>query len=157
MKQRDRDGSARLHAALTEAKAAVSRLHDALRTTERDLGVQRQQLEDAERRGRLAAAIPDAETVAIAERFAARHREWVLVLERKVPVLRDEVRLAEREVEELAEQVPAAGTEPPHRPVEREAAADEAYLRQRLDRAAREAAADAQLAFLKKKMGKEPK
>jgi hypothetical protein len=159
MKQRDRDGSARFHAALTEARATVARLEDALRTTERDLGLQRQQLEDAERRGRLAAAIPDPETVAIAERFVARHRERIELLERKVQIQRDELGLAVRDAAEIAEQARSGGAsdEAPAAFADPAPAADEALLRQRLDRAAREAAADAQLAFLKKKMGKESK
>jgi fumarate hydratase class II len=153
-----RDGSARLHAALAEARVVVSRLREALRVIEQDLASQRQQLEDAERRGRLAAGIPDAETVAIAERFAARHRAWVGLLERKAGLQRDEIALAEKDLADLADQGEAVGTgteatpEPPGA-----GASEDPLLRHRLDRAAHEAAAEAQLAFLKKKMGKDPK
>ncbi len=148
-----REGSARLHAALAEARIVVSRLREALKTVERDLASQRQQLEDAERRGRLAAAIPDAETVTIAERFAVRHREWVRLLERKAELQRDEILLAERDLAELGEQggvaEPASSSSSGERP-----APEDPLLRHRLDRAAHEAAAEAQLAYLKKKMGK---
>ena len=77
-------------------------MREALAATERELAVERKQLEDAERRGRLAAAVPDPETVAIAERYAARHRERVAVLERKIVVQRDELVLAERELAEMS-------------------------------------------------------
>lgn len=152
-----RDGSARLHAALAEARVVVDRLRQALRVVEQDLASQRQQLDDAERRGRLAASIPDAETVSIAERFAARHRAWIGLLERKAVLQRDEIALAEKDLADLGElgETVGAGRDPA--PDVPEAAAEDPLLRHRLDRAAHEAAAEAQLAFLKKKMGKEPK
>lgn len=157
MKQPDKAASARFQAALAEARIAVRRLAEALQVAERDLGLQRRQLQDAERRGRLASEIPDPETVAIAERFAARHREWIDVLERKVLVQRDEVLLAEREVVEISQQIQERGGEALHEAGEPAPAAEDPFLKQRLDRAAREAAAEAQLAFLKKKMGKDAK
>ena len=61
-----------------------------------------------ERRGRLAADLPDRETVTLAERYAARHRERVGVLERKLAVQRDELLLAEREVAEMMAEYRAA-------------------------------------------------
>ena len=151
----------RLHDALVESKAAVNALRDGLAVTGRELALERKQLEDAERRGQLAAAIPDHETVEIAERFAARHRERVGVLERKLAVQQDELALAERLLAELmteargtsSAQEPAAG--PPDEPARPQAGVEDALLKHRMDQAAREAAADAQLAFLKKKMGKE--
>ena len=150
-----------LHEALVESKAAVNALRDGLAITSRELALERKQLEDAERRGKLAEAIPDQETVAIAARFAARHRERVSVLERKLAVQQDELALAERLLEELMAEArgapPSTGTAPPPAEEEsrREAGVQDALLKHRMDQAAREAAADAQLAFLKKKMGKE--
>jgi hypothetical protein len=123
---------------------------DALAASERELARERQHLDDAERRGRLAAEISDAETVAVAERFAARHRERVDVLERKIAVQRDELAITEREYETMRAEVQAArgavGTPPPAPEPE------EDHLRGQMDRAAREAAADRQLEFLKKKV-----
>ena len=58
--------------ALLEAKVGVGTMREALAGSERELVLERRQLEDAERRGRLAAAVPDPETVTIAERFAVR-------------------------------------------------------------------------------------
>jgi len=142
-------GSADLRAAMVEAKAAISALKSELTHTERTLAAERAQLEAAERRGRLAAEIPDAETVAVAERFAAKHRERVTLLERKLQVQHDEVALAERDLEELSRQYRGVPGAPPP--------SDETdpLLQYRMDRAAQEAAAEAQLAQLKRKLGKD--
>ena len=72
--------------------------------------MERKQLEDAERRGRLASAVPDQETVRVAEMFAARHRERIEVLVRKITVQRDELILAQREIEEMAAEVRKASS-----------------------------------------------
>jgi hypothetical protein len=151
----------RLHDALVESKAAVNILRDGLAVTGRELALEKKQLEDAERRGRLAAEIPEHETVEIAARFAARHRERVDVLERKLAVQQDELALAERLLGELMAE--ARGTSPSQdsaaspaeEPARPDAGVQDALLKHRMDQAAREAAADAQLAFLKRKMGKE--
>ena len=60
--------------AVVDAKVAVAEIQEAVARTERELVAQRQQLADAERRGRLAGEIQDQETVAVAERFAAKYR-----------------------------------------------------------------------------------
>lgn len=157
-----------LREALLEAKVGVGAMRSALGATERELVIERRQLADAERRGRLAAEVPDAETVLLAERFALRHRERVAVLERKLVVQRDELALAEREVEEMLSQVRAgrpglgadsiaaawrdletAGADRP------DAAAEDERLRAEADRKLKEQAVEAQLAFLKKKFGKQ--
>jgi len=153
--------AAGLHDAVVEARAAVSGMRDALTRSERELAAERRQLEDAERRGRLAAGIPDAETVAVAERFAARHRERVGVLERKLAVQRDELAMAEREVAEMTEQlreakqgrVPDATPRPAPDP---SLDAESDLMAARAERALHEAAVEAQLAHLKKKLGREP-
>ena len=163
--------AAELHAALLEAKVGVGVMRDALATTERELAAERKQLEDAERRGRLAAELPDPETVTVAERFAAKHRERADVLQRKLAAQQDELAIAERELNEMnaafrsARQGAPRGASPSTgaawRSVEEAGGArpetdtEDALLRHRMDRAAREAAAEQQLAFLKKKMGKE--
>jgi hypothetical protein len=145
-----RERAQMLHAALLDAKVGLGAMRDALAASERELARERQHLDDAERRGRLAAGISDAETVEVAERFAARHRERVEVLERKVAVQRDELAIAEREYETMRGEVQAArgsAGSPPPAPEP-----DEDLLRGQMDRAAREAAADRQLEFLKKKV-----
>jgi hypothetical protein len=160
--------AAQLHAALLEAKVAVGAMRDALDATERSLKDERRRLEDAERRGRLAAQIPDPETVTVAEQFVLRHRERVAVLEKKLALQREELALAERDLEQLAGEfralrqgreggrtsaqeaawrdVEAAGGTRPETDVEGE------LLKSQLNRRQMEAAVEAQLEHLKKKI-----
>jgi hypothetical protein len=162
--------AAALREALLEAKVGVSTMRSALAATERELTRERQQLADAERRGRLAAEVPDSETVSVAERFAARHRQRVGMLERKLIVQRDELLLAEREVADMLNEyraahpgasrfesveaawreLEAAGGERPGLGLDEEPAAPESD--QKLKQAV-----EAQLAYLKKKLGKDAK
>jgi hypothetical protein len=160
--------AAALREAVLEAKVGVSTMRSALAATEGELALERRQLADAERRGRLAAELPDTETVGVAERFARRHRERVAVLERKVTVQRDELVLAERELAEMLSEYRAARPGPPFESIEaawrdlEAAGADrpdtptgDENLRAERDRKLKEAV-EAQLAFLKKKLGKQP-
>jgi hypothetical protein len=96
-----RQRAALLHSAVVEAKVAVSAMRDALAATERTLAAERKQLQDAERRGRLAAQIPDPDTVQVAEQFATRHRERVAVLERKLAAQQEELSLTQRDVDQM--------------------------------------------------------
>lgn len=155
-----------------EAKVAVRETREAVTRAETELGLERQRLADAERRGRLAAEIQDHETVAVAERFALRHRERVGVLEKKVAALQDELGLYERELGDMQAQLARAERERPATEAERSAErawrdlqqgggvrpgmdlADE-LLKADMDRAARNAAADRQLEELKKRMKKD--
>lgn len=168
-----RQRAALLHSALVEAKAAVAAMQDALAATERQLAAERKQLDDAERRGRLAAEIPDPETVRVAEQFAARHRERVVVLEKKLAVQHDELGLARREVEQMTaelRQVRATGTASGGRTASQDAAwrdienaggvrpdtdVDGELLKHQISRQQMDAAVQAQLDHLKKKLGKE--
>lgn len=149
--------------AVAAARASLTRMQEQLRATEAELEQERRQLADTERRGRLAGEIGDQETVAVAQRFAAKHAERVGVLERKVAVQRDEAVMVERELADMTEQLKHAEGDR----VERDAtdsvarakagmgAVDEDELTKlHLDRVAREAAATEQLEALKKKMGK---
>ena len=152
--------AAGLRAAVIDARAAVGVMRDALAASERELAAERRQLEDAERRGALAADVADTETVAVAARFATRHRERVAVLERKLAVQHDELAMADRELAEMTDQLRAAqqgrvpeGVAPAADPtLDREAE----LLAAREERARHEAAVDAQLAHLKRKLGKQP-
>ena len=162
---------ARMREAVIEARVAGGKLRDGLRVAEAELGRERQHLRDAERRGRLAGEIGDAETVTVAQRFAAKQAERVAVLEKKLVAQQDEANLAEREVAEMTDQLKTAERDR----VAREASghvraaragmgdaaatapdAEDEALKRHLDRAAREAAAAAQLAALKRKMGRKP-
>lgn len=161
--------AAALREALLEAKVGVSTMRSALAATERELARERQQLADAERRGRLAAELPDSETVSVAERFAARHRERVSMLERKLIVQRDELLLAEREVADMLNEYRAARPGVRFESVEAawrelEAAGgerpglglDDEQPPKDSDQKLKQAV-EAQLAYLKKKLGKEQK
>lgn len=147
-----------LHAALVEFKVVVGTHRETLVKVERELAEECVQEADAERRGRLAADIGDAETVRIATEYTARHRERVLLLTRKVEVVRDELAYAEREYEALAARYQAArqglgtsGAPPSTDPADRELDA----LKAKSDREANQQAVQAQLEMLKKKLGKQ--
>jgi hypothetical protein len=154
-----------LREAIVEARLGVSTMREMLVATERELGQERRQLEDALRRGKLAAMVPDPETVRIAERYAERHRQRAGVLERKLAVQRDELALAETELADMtAEARQAAAAHPSEsiaaawRDLESAGASrpDERDLGQAADdRRRREDAIEAQLAYLKKKLGKQ--
>ncbi len=154
-----RDLQGQMRRAAVEGRAALMQLREALARTERELVVERQQLADAQRRGALAEGIGDAETVAIAQRFAAKHGERVAVLEQKLAAQHAELTLADRDVGEMVTQLKelerrggiapeAAG------PTAEELGTDDTELRTVTDRAAREADAAQRLADLKKRMGK---
>jgi hypothetical protein len=157
--------AARLREALLEAKVGIGTMREALAGSERELASERQQLEDAERRGRLAAAVPDPETVAVAERFVARHRERAAVVERRIVVQREELALAEREVAEMMAETRSAGSASPSASIAaawrdlQSAGAERPDEQERqqvdADRQRREQAIEAQLAYLKRKLGKD--
>jgi len=157
-----------LRSAIIEAKVAVIAMRDALGASERQIEIERRQAEDAERRGKLAGDIGDLETVSVAEKYAARHRERLAMVERRIAVQREELMLAERELAEMTaalrgapgdaagdsvrdawRDLETAGGVRPETDVKDE------LLQLELDQARRKAAVDEQLAFLKKKMGKE--
>jgi len=167
-----RDLARQMREAVVEAKLAVGETREAVARTDRDLTQERQRLADAERRGRLASEIQDQETVDVARRFAAKHRERTDVLEKKLAALKDELALYERELGDMQGQLVRAERDRPLTEAERSAerawrelqAAGGArpgtdpegeLLKSQLDRAAREAAADRQLRELKKKMKKD--
>jgi hypothetical protein len=164
-----REVTARMREAVIDAKVGVREVREAIARTDAELIAERQRLADTERRGRLAGEIQDQETVAVAERFAVKHRERVAVLERKVAAQRDELALAERELAEMQAQLErAAKAQPGGGSVEQawrdvQAAGGtrpgvdlrDELLRADMDRAHREAEAQRQLEELKKRMRKD--
>ena len=167
-----RDLARQMREAVVEAKLAVADTRAAVTRTEGELAQQRQRLADAERRGRLAAEIQDQETVDVAQRFGAKHRERAGVLEHKLAALREELALYERELADMQAQLVRAERDRPRSEAERsverawrdlEAAGGarpatdvrDELLKAELDRAARDAAAERQLKELKKKMKKD--
>lgn len=156
-----RDLRGQMHRAAVEGRAALAKMRDDLSVTEEELAVERRRFDDARRRGRLAGDIEDLETVEVAGRFEAKHEERVAVLEQKVAAQQAELALAERDIEDMVEQlkeVERRGRGPATDPAGTVAAdlpdAGGARLREDIDRAAREADADARLRELKKRMGK---
>ena len=160
--------AAALREAVLEAKVGIQTMRSALAATEGELEAERRQLADAERRGQLAAQLPDQETVSVAERFAQRHRDRVGVLERKLAVQRDELTLAEREAADMLNEyrgarpgsvisesidaawrdLEAAGADRPE--LELGGPDDRAETDRKLKQAVEQ-----QLAFLKRKLGKD--
>ncbi len=167
-----RDVVGKMHEAVVGTRAALMGMQEQLENAERRLAKERGELADAERRGKLAEGIGDAETVEVAQRFAAKHQERVNVLTRKVEAQRAELQLAEREFAQMREQLKQAKRqgglkedvsdriETAWRDIEDvqgdrpESDDRDAPLRSQLDSAAKEAAADEQLRLLKKKMGR---
>ena len=148
-----RERLARMRAAAVEGRAVVKQLREGLAATDRELTIERKLLADAERRGRLAAAIDDHETVAIADRYAGRHGERIRVLERKLEAQRAELVLVERDLADMTAQLAALGATEGAAPTGRPD--DDPLLRYKMDQAAKESAAEEMLKALKKRMGKE--
>ncbi len=154
--------AAGLREALVDFKVALDQMRQADGVTEKELELARRNLVDYERRGRLAAEIDDAETVRVAEEFTTRARQRVDLLERKVLVQRDEVHIAEREYEATRERYQRASH---GLPLETSTPADlsgdaadptaPSLDDPLLDKRAREAAVEAQLELLKKKLERE--
>lgn len=160
-----REYAAGMREALIEAKIGLARMGESIEITERELTVERKHLEDAERRARLAAGVSDQETVTVAERFAARHRDRILILERKLVVQRDELLMAQREIDEMAAEMRKSGRDSSEslraawRDLEAAGATrpdDDARAHVDAEKRRLEAAIEAQLAYLKKKLGKQP-
>ena len=165
--------ASQMREAVVEQKAGVRLMREELAKAEEQLAAEQGQLVIAQRRRDLAAAINDAETVGVAEKFIARHQERGAVLEKKVAAQREELALAERDLTEMMTQLQEAGRRNPSlgdKGSSTEAAwnslgeagmdrpeldLEQELLKTRAQRAAREAAADARLDELKKKLGRE--
>jgi activator of 2-hydroxyglutaryl-CoA dehydratase len=164
--------AARMREAVIEQKALVRGLEGELAKAEELLSRQKAELATAERRRALAEGIHDEETVAVAQKFIVKLGARVAVLEKKVVVQRDEIALAEKELAEMTAQLQEAARHHPTLTSERSVEAawqglgragmdrpdtdlEGELLKGRMDRAAREAQADAKLDELKKKMGRE--
>ncbi len=145
-----RDQADGLRQALVQFKVAIGELREALDRSERELASVRREVDDYQRRGELAGRIDDQETVRVAEEFATRARARVDLLERKVIVQRDELAMAERDYEATRQQFQQASRGVPLDAATGDVASSDQAL---LDQRAREAAVEAQLAHLKRKLG----
>lgn len=168
--ERRRMGSG-MREAMVHAKLAIQDMRTTLATTESRLKTEQAELDTVRRRQGLAAQIDDAETVAIAERFAAQHAERVVMLESKRMVQQQELELAEREYDAMSadlKRVVSGFAPDPSSPEAAAAREVDALLSDdpaaagvdlppppsRRSRADREADAEARLAALKRQLGK---
>jgi len=138
-------------------RSAAHKLDAEIRRTRREAESERENEAVCRRREQMARAVPDEETARIAAEFAARHAERAEVLGRKVEVLEAERGLLERDLQSmekvLAEQPDAPQTlddRPIREIVEERAVEDRDFGR--LEREARERAAQEKLDELKRKM-----
>lgn len=145
-----------------EAKVGLAQSRQARDATSAQLDRERTELATVRRRGQLATAINDAETVRLAAEFERKHSERIVVLERKLAALEEEVVLVERETAEMSAQLKrlAGGGDPAAPPSSREPdplaedLSEFDALRRSADRSARDADAERRLAELKRRMGK---
>jgi phage shock protein A len=93
---------------LIEAKASIPVLEKQVVALGRLAEKERQKAGDAERRGGQAAAIGDVETVEVASRFEAKHRERAEVYSQKQDAARAELALQRRAVSEMTTQFKSA-------------------------------------------------
>jgi len=158
-------GSTRIRAMQREfgaAQGALEKLDHEIRRTRRESEEEREQEQVCRRREEMARRINDEETVRIAVEFAVRHAERAGVLERKVVVLVEERTILARDLDgmktSLDEQAGPAAAQ-----VADQASAERARQRlhererqdrdfSRLEREAKEKAAEARLEELKKRM-----
>ncbi|MEE8062333.1 MAG: hypothetical protein V3T16_10895 [Gemmatimonadales bacterium] len=167
-----RERSGQIREAMIDLKVGLQAMREGLVKSEREIAEEQRHLGDVERRGQLAAQIPDPETVRVAGEFAEKHRERITLLERKLAVQHDEIGMAEQDLVELRRrleaairgleddgslasvkqawrELEAAGGQRPETDLEGE------LLQSQMDRQAREAAVEQQLAHLKRKLGRE--
>jgi len=138
-------------------RSAAQKLDAEIRRTRREAESERENEAVCRRREQMARAVPDEETARIAVEFAVRHAERAGILGRKVEVLEAERGLLERDLQSM-EKVLAEQPDAPHtlddRPireiVEERAVEDRDFGR--LEREARERAAQEKLDELKRRM-----
>lgn len=153
---------------LTSVSGALWRLDDEIRRTKRDLTREREAEEVCRRREALARDVNDDETVRIAAEFAQRHAERAGVLDRKIAVLEDERALLARDVDDMRKTLARLSPSAAERGVADQGGAargvadgaatgstrEDAGGREfsRMEREARERAADERLEELKRRM-----
>lgn len=152
---------------LVRARLAMDDLREGVEATKKRVAQESAELETIRRRKGLAQKVNDEETVTIATRFEAQHADRLAVLEQKLAAQEGELALVDRETTEMREQLKAAlagvgsgirgGTVLSEDPLDDGKASVESQLNdlKRAERRASAAAdAEAQLAELKKRMGR---
>lgn len=145
---------------VSQARNALSRLSRELAEARAEAAREREEEQTCIRRKRLAEGIGDEETVTLAASWAERHAQKAAVLERKVEVLSAELELRRSELQQMEAHVAqaaasigaAASAEAPPRSTQpRSDRMNEDAEFRRLDREARERAAEARLEELKRR------
>lgn len=151
---------------LVHARLALDDLREGVEVTRKRVAQERADLETVRRRKGLAGGVGDEETVRIAERFETQHAERLAVLEQKLAAQEGELALVERDVDEMKQQLKAAlagvgsgmtATPDPLDPLDDGRASIDQQLndlKRAERRASADADADAQLAELKRRMGR---
>ena len=149
---------------LVRARVGLADMRQGVEESRLTLAAKQRELETVQRRKAQAAAIADAETVRVAERYEAELSSRIDILARKLAVQEEEIALGEREVSEMTAELRKAigGGAAPIPGVEADPLADPASasldelsaLERTRARAARDANADERLAELKRRMGK---
>lgn len=148
---------------VVSASGALAKLDAEIARARRDAGAEAEAEQVCRRREGLARQAGDEETVRIAVEFATRHAERGALLARKVAVLQEERDLLARDIDTMrtmiTEAAPAAGSVSGGQgaggsdgAIDRERVGNDREF-SRLERDARERAADARLEELKRRMG----
>jgi len=93
---------------LVETKTRIPELESLFRSTIAQADREKSEAEACDRRARQGAEIGDTETQAVAERFAAQHRQRLEVLVMKAETTRAEILQHKDEAEQMAEQLKEA-------------------------------------------------
>jgi hypothetical protein len=146
---------------LNAARKALEHLQQEVEQSSSELSEEEKQEQVCRRRGELAAGIGDEETVRLAVQWGERHRQRAVILRQKVVALSAELTMRTEDLDtmdaqmrEVQKQLGVESTTPgapPPRVQNAERTMQDAEFR-RLDREAREKAAEARLEELKKKM-----
>jgi hypothetical protein len=146
---------------LNAARKALERLQAEVDQCRAELGEEENQEQVCKRRGELAAGIGDEETVRLAVQWGERHRQRAVILRQKSEVLvaeltmrTDDLATMDAQMREVQKQLgveSATPGAPPPKVQNSERTRQDAEFR-RLDREAREKAAEARLEELKKKL-----
>lgn len=145
---------------LNAARRALDRLQIEVQRCRTEITEEEKQEQVCRRRGDLAAGIGDQETVRLAVQWAERHRQRVVILRQKGDALsaelamrNDDLGTMDAQMQEVQKQLGVSGNPGAPPPVVQnpERTKQDAEFR-RLDREAREKAAEARLEELKKKM-----